>query len=91
MQELEALKNPPVLEALKGIEVKNKRPAAQAAEQANSLNKPAHPEPAMREFADLCSGILGHHQFARACHVSRPHTKMDDRCHRLQRLRKLHV
>ena len=70
MQELEALKNSPVLEALKGIEVKNKRPAAQTAEQANPLHEPAHPEPAMREFADLRAGALVPDQFARARRVS---------------------
>ena len=66
MQELEALKNQSVLEALKGIEVKNKRPAAQTAEQANPLHEPAHPEPAMREFADLRTGTPVPDQFARA-------------------------
>jgi hypothetical protein len=85
MQQLEALKNQSVLEALQGIEVKNDRPAAQTAEQANPLHEPGYPEPAMREFADLCSWIPGPDQFARACHVSRPHAKMDNCCHRLRK------
>jgi hypothetical protein len=88
MQQLEALKNQSVLEALEGIEVKNDRPAAQTSEQANPLYEAAYPEPAMGKFADQCSGIPGTRQFARACHVSRPHAKMDNCCHRLQRLRK---
>jgi hypothetical protein len=88
MQQLKALKNLSVLEALQGIEEKNNRTAAQTAEQANPLHEPAYPESAMREFADLRTGILGPYQFARACRISRPHTKMDNCCHRLQRLRK---
>jgi hypothetical protein len=85
MQQLETPKNQSVLEALQGIEVKNSRPAAQTAEQANPLHESAYPELAMRKLADLCCGIPGTRQFARACHVSRPHAKMDNCCHRLRK------
>ena len=88
MQELEALKNQSVLEALQRIEVKNDCSATQAAEQANSLHEAVYPELAMRKFIDLRTGILGPYQFARARRVSRPHTKMNNCCHRLQKLRK---